>query len=316
MTVEGYAPDTSMLRAAAMNDRLLPAIGLRLVSVLAFATMGALIKLAELRGGGLWELLFFRQAGSLPLVLGWVAAGPGLASLRTKRLGAHATRCVVGVTSMTFMFATLLLIPLAEATTLQFTVPIFATILGALVLGEKTGVHRWSAVVAGFVGVVIVAQPGSGAIPLLGAATGLLAAALSASVSILVRRMGASEPPATIVFYFATLSLIPLLPAWLLDFRAHDPATWALLVATGLVGGVGQLAMTASLRLAPVSVVVPMDYSGLLWATLYGWLLFSVLPGSATWIGAPIIVASGLYIVWREHRLSRGVARAAPAVTD
>ena len=305
-----------MLRAARMNDRILPAIGFRLVSVLAFATMGALIKLAETRGAGLWELLFFRQAGSLPLVLGWVALGPGLASLRTERLGAHATRCAVGLTSMTFMFWTLLLIPLAEATTLQFTVPIFATILGAVFLAEKTGVHRWSAVIAGFVGVIIVAQPGSGAIPLIGAVTGLLAAALSATVSVLVRRMGASEPPATIVFYFAILSLIPLLPIWLLDLRAHDAGTWALLIAIGMVGGVGQLAMTSSLRLAPVSVVVPMDYSGLIWATLYGWLLFSVLPGSATWAGAPIIVASGLYIVWREHRLSRGIARAAPAVTD
>jgi drug/metabolite transporter (DMT)-like permease len=135
-------------------------------------------------------------------------------------------------------------------------------------------------------------------------------------VSILVRRMGASEPPATIVFYFATLSLIPLLPAWLLDYRAHDAGTWGLLVAIGLVGGVGQLTMTTSLRLAPVSTVVPMDYSGLIWATLYGWLLFAVLPGPATWIGAPVIVASGLYIVWREHRLARGIARATPSVTD
>ena len=297
-------------------DRILPAIGFRLVSVIAFATMGALIKLAETRGAGLAELLFFRQAGSLPLVLGWVAAGPGFASLRTNRIGAHATRCAVGLTSMTFMFWTLLLLPLAEATTLQFTVPIFATILGAVLLREKTGVHRWSAVVAGFIGVVIVAQPGSGHIPLMGAVTGLLAALLSASVSILVRRMGASEPPATIVFYFASLSLVPLLPAWLLEFRAHDAVTWALLVAIGLVGGVGQLTMTTSLRLAPVSVVVPMDYSGLIWATAFGWLLFDALPGASTWAGAPLIIASGLYIVWREHRLSRGIARATPAVSD
>lgn len=297
-------------------DRILPAIAYRLASVVAFATMGALIKLAEGRGAGLAELLFFRQAGAIPVVIAFVAIGPGLATLGTRRIGAHAVRCAVGLSSMTCMFATLMLLPLAEATTLQFTVPIFATILGALLLGEATGLHRWSAVVLGFVGVVIVAQPGSGHIPLAGAATGLAAAFLSASVSILIRRMGSSEPPATIVFYFSALSMVPLVPALLLTMGSHDAATWAMLVGVGLIGAVGQLTMTTAISLAPVSVVVPMDYSGLLWATLWGWALFGVLPGGATWLGAPLIAASGLYIVWREHRLARGIARSAPAVSD
>ncbi len=298
------------------TDRILPAAAYRLASVLAFATMGALIKLTEARGAHLAELLFFRQAGALPVVLAWVAVGPGLATLRTKRIGMHAVRCTVGLSSMTCMFATLLLLPLAEATTLQFTVPIFATILGALVLREATGVHRWGAVVIGFVGVLVVAQPASGHIPWQGAATGLAAAFLSAAVSILIRRMGSSEPPATIVFYFSLLSMIPLFPAFLWSFVPHDATTWAMLVCVGLVGAFGQLAMTTSLSLAPVSVVVPMDYSGLIWATAYGWALFGVLPDTMTWVGAPLIVASGLYIVWREHRLARGIARSAPAVSD
>ncbi|WP_326522767.1 DMT family transporter [Sphingomonas sp.] len=297
-------------------DRILPALAYRLVSVVAFATMGALIKLAETRGAGLVELLFFRQAGSIPVVVAWVALGPGVATLATRRIGAHALRCAVGLSSMTFMFSTLLLLPLAEATTLQFTVPIFATILGALVLREATGVHRWGAVMLGFAGVLIVTQPGSGHIPLAGALTGLVAAFLSASVSILIRRMGSSEPPATIVFYFALLSMVPLLPAFLWTMGSHDAGTWAMLVGIGLIGAVGQLAMTTALSLGPVSVVVPMDYSGLIWATLYGWALFGVLPDGWTWVGAPIIILSGLYIVWREHRLSRGIARSAPAVSD
>jgi drug/metabolite transporter (DMT)-like permease len=278
--------------------------------------MSACIKWAETRGAGLAELLFFRQAGSIPLVLAWVLAGPGLASLRTSRLPAHALRCFIGLSSMACMFATIMLLPLAESTTLQFTVPIFATILGAVLLRERTGIHRWSAVMLGFIGVVIVAQPGSGHIPLIGAMIGLAAALLNATVSILVRTIGKTEPPATIVFYFATLSMIPLLPAFLWTMQPHDIGTSALLIATGLVGGVGQLAMTTSLKLAPVSVVVPMDYAALLWATLYGWLLFDAWPGSATWLGAPVIIASGLYIVWREQRLRRGVARSAPAVSD
>ena len=298
------------------RDRILPALGLRLLMVFAFASMSACIKLAQAGGANLAELLFFRQAATFPVILAAVAVGPGFASLRTHRLGAHALRCAVGLGSMCFMFLTVMLLPLAESTILQFTVPIFATILGALILKEPTGWHRWSAVVAGFIGVVIVAQPGSGHIPLLGLATGLLASSLNASVAIMVRSIGKTEAPTTIVFYFSLLSMIPLLPAFLYFGGSHSPATWGWLVATGLVGAVGQLAMTTSLRMAPVSAVVPMDYSGLIWATLYGWVLFAVLPTPMTWVGAPIIVASGLYIVWREHRLSRGLARSTAAVTD
>jgi drug/metabolite transporter (DMT)-like permease len=200
------------------------------------------------------------------------------------------------------MFLTVMLLPLAEATTLQFTVPIFATILGAVILREPTGWHRWGAVVAGFGGVLIVAQPGSGHIPVIGAMTGLAAAMLSATVSILLRHIGKTERPTTTVFYFSLLSVIPLAPLFALTVQPHDATTWLFLVLIGLVGGIGQITMTSSLTLAPVAVVVPMDYSGLVWATLYGWLLFSVLPSPMTWVGAPVIVASGLYIVWREHR--------------
>lgn len=288
-----------------MPDRLIPAIAFRLVSVVAFATMGALIKLAEARGAKLIELLFFRQTLAMPVVVVTVMLGPGLATLKTRRLPAHVLRTAIGLSSMACMFLTIMLLPLAEATTLQFTVPIFATILGAVVLREPTGWHRWGAVIAGFIGVVIVAQPGSGHIPLIGAMTGLCAALLVATVSILLRHIGKTERPTTTVFYFSLLSMMPLAPLLAMTVGPHDAQTWTLLVLIGLVGGIGQIAMTSSLTLAPVAVVVPMDYSGLIWATLYGYLLFGALPSSMTWVGAPIIVASGLYIVWREHRRSQ-----------
>jgi drug/metabolite transporter (DMT)-like permease len=295
----------------AVPDRLIPAIGFRLISVIAFVTMGALIKLAETRGARLGELLFFRQLLALPVVMIAVMAGPGLATLRTNRIGAHALRTGIGLSSMAFMFTTVMLLPLAESTTMQFTVPIFATILGALILREPTGWHRWGAVIAGFIGVVVVAQPGSGHIPLLGAITGLTAALLSSSVSILLRRIGQTELPTTTVFYFSLLSFPVLLPIFITQMVPHDALTWGLMILIGLTGGVGQIMMTKSLALAPVAVVVPMDYSGLLWATLYGYLLFGALPTPMTWVGAPIIVASGLYIVWREHRRSQTTTTAA-----
>lgn len=287
------------------SDLIVRAVTLRLLAAALVTTMNATIKLAETRGAHFAEIIFFRQAVAVPLVATVVALGPGLRSVATRRIGAHVVRAIVGLSSMACLFASLLVLPLAEATTFQFTVPIFATILGALVLREPTGWHRWSAVAAGFFGVLIVARPGSGHIALLGATFGLGAALSSAIVSILLRQIGRTESAQTTVFWFSTLSVPPLAVLYAFYVAPHPPTVWALLVAIGLIGGAGQLALTASLRHAPVSIVLPMDYAGLIWATFYGWLLFAALPDRATWLGAPLIIASGLYIVWREHRLRR-----------
>jgi len=285
-------------------DRILPAIGLRLLSVVFFALMNAAIKLAERHGASVGEILFYRQFGAALLVTAVLAAGPGLRSVATQRLPAHILRAIVGVSAMAMTFNGILALPLAEATTIGFTVPIFATILGAAVLREPTGVWRWGAVVAGFVGVLIVARPGAGAgasIPLLhGAGFALAGAFGTAFITILLRQIGKTEAALTTVFWFSVLSLVPLAVVYVPIARDHSAAGWAALAAVGTLGGCAQIAMTNSLRLGPVSVVVPMDYSSLIWATLLGWLLFDTLPAAATWLGAPVIVASGLIIVWRE----------------
>ncbi len=293
------------------SDHISKGIALRLFAVACLATMSALIKLAEARGAGLVETMFHRQLWAIPLVLAWIAAGPGLGSIRTQRFGAHASRAAVGLTGMVFTFGSVLLLPLAEAVTFQFTVPIFATILGAVLLKEPTGWHRWGAVIVGFLGVLIVTQPWSAHVPLFGAIVGLLAALFVAIVAILLRQIGKTEPTGTTVFWFSALSVIVLAIPYGFQFRQHDLLTWAILVGIGLIGGVGQLALTGSVRHAPVSVVVPMDYSSLIWGTLYGWAIFGMWPNGWTWLGAPVIIASGLYIVWRERK--RGVG---PAVTS
>ncbi|WP_404334275.1 DMT family transporter [Sphingomonas sp. MMS12-HWE2-04] len=298
------------------SDRVLKGLGLRLFAIACLSTMSALIKLAEAHGATLAETMFHRQFWAVPLVAAWIAMGPGLGSVRTRRFGAHVSRTAVGLTGMVFTFGAVLVLPLAEATTLQFTVPIFATILGALVLRESTGWHRWGAVIAGFVGVLIVAQPWSGHFPLYGAVVGLMAALFVAIVAILLRQIGKTESAGTTVFWFSVLSLPPLGLAYAFQLQPHDAATWAILVAIGLIGGIGQLALTGSLRFAPVSAVVPMDYSSLIWGTLYGWLIFGAWPTPYTWIGAPVIIASGLYIVWRErvrHITQTNSATDAPA---
>jgi drug/metabolite transporter (DMT)-like permease len=297
------------------SQRPLVGIALRLLTAVLLALMFALVKLAAERGVHVVESLFYRQIGSALCASGLVLAGPGLSSLRTRRIGAHVGRMALGLVAMALNFLSMILLPLAEATAIGFTVPIFSTILAALLLGEPTGRWRWGAVAAGFVGVLLIVQPGTGGVPLGGAAIALVAAGLTAAVTIVIRRLGATERASTTVFWFAVSSLGPLGLLMLHFSRTHDGTTFAILGGMALAGGLAQLSLTGALRLAPVAIVMPMDYTSLLWATLLGFWLFSELPSVSVWLGAPVIIASGLVIVWREHRLARRAALASRAAT-
>jgi drug/metabolite transporter (DMT)-like permease len=273
--------------------------------------MFALVKLVSTRGVNVVESLFYRQCGSALCASGLVAVGPGFASLRTRRVWAHVGRMALGLGAMGLNFLAFILLPLAEATTIGFSVPIFSVVLAALVLREPTGKWRWSAVAAGFAGVLLIVQPGRGDVPLLGASVALIAALMTASVTIVIRRLGATERAPTTVFWFAVSSLVPLALAMLVFAGSHDPVTWMMLAGMGLAGGLGQLTLTGALRLAPVALVMPMDYTSLLWALLLGSWIFGEMPSPWIWIGAPVIISSGLVIVWREHRLHRRAALSA-----
>jgi drug/metabolite transporter (DMT)-like permease len=297
------------------EQRPLAGISLRLLTALLLAVMFGLVKLASTRGVNVVESLFYRQCGSALCATGLVAAGPGFDSLRTRRVWAHVGRMALGLAAMALNFVAFILLPLAEATTIGFSVPIFSVVLAALLLGEPTGKWRWGAVAAGFAGVLLIVQPGSGDVPLLGASVAIVAALLTASVTIVIRRLGATERAATTVFWFAVSSLVPLGILMLHFAGPHDGTTWLILVGLALAGGLAQLTLTGALRLAPVALVMPMDYTSLLWAVLLGASIFGELPSPWTWIGAPIIIASGLVIVWREHRLHRRATLSAQAAT-
>lgn len=268
------------------------------------AVMFALVKLAASRGAHLVETLFYRQIGSAVCATGLVMMGPGFGSLRTKRVSAHLVRMALGMSAMALNFLAMILLPLAEATAIGFSVPIFSTVLAALVLREATGKWRWGAIAAGFAGVILIIQPNGGPVALEGAAVALAGALATAWVTIIIRQLGATERTTTTVFYFAVSSLFPMGVLMLFFVQAHDPLTWLILAGMGLAGGLAQLTLTASLRLAPVSLVMPMDYTSLLWATLLGSWLFAQMPAPGTWLGAPVVIASGLVIVWREQRLA------------
>jgi len=293
-------------------------MGLRLVSALSLALMFAGVKWVGQRGAGVAETLFYRQIGSVVCAAVFVAVGPGFASLRTKRFGAHAMRMAIGVVAMLLNFLMVTLLPLAEATAIGFSVPIFATLLAALLLREPTGRWRWGAVTAGFLGVMLIVQPGSGHISAYGGLVALGAVVSTGCATIAIRHLGATEAVATTVFWFGATSLVPLGLAMPFVAHAHDSRTFAAIAGLSLAGGIAQLALTGSLRLAPVALVMPMDYSALLWASLLGWFLFQQLPSCWTWAGAPIVIAAGLVILWREQRLriARNAVAAVPDVNE
>jgi drug/metabolite transporter (DMT)-like permease len=278
-------------------------MGLRLVSALSLALMFAGVKWVGQRGAGVAESLFYRQIGTVVCALAWVAIGPGFGSLKTKRFGAHAMRMAIGVVAMLLNFLMVTLLPLAEATAIGFSVPIFATLLAAVVLREPTGKWRWGAIIVGFIGVLVIVQPGSGHISAYGGLVALGAVVSTACATIAIRHLGATEAVATTVFWFGATSLVPLGLTMPFVAHAHDPATFAALAALSVAGGIAQLALTGALRLAPVSLVMPMDYSSLLWATLLGLIIFQQAPSQWTWVGAPIVIGAGLVILWREQRL-------------
>lgn len=298
-----------MITAAA--PRPLAGIAVRLVAAALLAIMFACAKLAEARGVHVVESIFWRQLFSIPLILLIVLRGPGLGALRTARPGAHGLRMLLGLSGMTLNFLGVTMLPLAEATTIGFSVPLFATLFAALLLGEQTGPWRWGAVILGFIGILIVVRPGEALLHSPGALIALAGALVTALVSIQISNLGRTEAATTIVFWFTLTSMVPLGIAMLWFAAPHDLHSWTLIGAVAVTGALAQLALTQSLRLAPVSVVLPMDYSSLIWASLFGWLLFAELPAPAILVGAPIIIASGLLILWREHVRGRAATAAA-----
>lgn len=275
--------------------------------------MLALVKLASDSGLALPEILFWRQLPTVPVIFLLFWASGRLGSFRSERLAQHGVRAILGLIGMALNFGAVTLLPLAEATSFNFSAAIWAVILSALILHEKVGIWRWGAVVLGFAGVLLIAQPGDGHIPLLGAGVALGAAFMIALISIYIRDLTRTEDSLAIVFYFALFTLPVLALSLPFVWQTKNAEQWFYLVALGISGLLGQYLLTSALRYGSVASVMVMDYSALIWATLLGWSLFDRLPPATTWLGAPLIVGAGLLIAWREHRLSRPTRNLASA---
>jgi drug/metabolite transporter (DMT)-like permease len=284
--------------AAPRRDRIPLGIAYMVGSSLLFAGVNAVVKW-EVASYPVGEVAFFRSLFALLPCYLMILPRTGLAVLRTKRHFDHVKRAASQFCSMMSIFLAFQAMPLASAIAISFSAPLFTTLLSILILKEKVGIHRWSALIVGFVGVLVVTHPGAGTIT-PGAAFALLNAIMISTVAIAIRRMSATESTETLIVY--QLTLIAFFTGCLLVFGYRQPAwpDFLLLAVAGIANGVAQTWWTRSLHLAPPSAVVPFNYLSLVWATIIGALVWGDVPGKDLIAGAVIVVASGLYILWRE----------------
>lgn len=283
-------------------------IAYRVLAMACMACLSAIVKWTGQKGVPVFEIILFRNAFAfVPLGLYiWRTTGPSV--LKTRRPVGHLTRSTIGLFGMVCGFSAVQHLPLTEATAFNFASPLFMTALSALVLHEAVGRHRWAAVIVGFLGVLIMVRPEPGHLNVLGVSLALGGAMGAAGAMVAIRQIAATERGATIVFYFTLAGTLLGLAGSVFHWVTPDPATLALLVLGGLIGGVGQLLLTEALRVAPVGVVAPFDYSQLIWATAIGFLVWGELPRPATVAGAVVVAASGVYILHREIRRFRRAA--------
>lgn len=256
------------------------------------------------------ELVFFRSLFAFIPIAFVLWRNGSLAALRTRNPLGHGARALAGFVSLSLFFYAYTRMPLANVVAISFAAPLLVTALSMPLLGERVGRRRWTAMSIGFIGVIIMVQPDAGMFDRT-AILALSATVFYALVIVSIRKLSRTETPTAIVFYYALTSTLvtgAVLPfVWVMP----DAEGWVLLILVGVVGGVAQFAMTHAYRLAEVSVIAPFDYMHIFWAALLGFFIWGEVPGNTIWIGVPIVMASGIYILFREAHLGlpRGIAR-------
>ena len=273
-----------------------------LLSGICAVMMNVLIRIAA-QAMHPFEVAFFRCLFGLVFILPWIVrSGPLL--LRSRNRGFFLLRAGVGLVSMATWFYGITVVPLATATAVNFTAPLFATLAAALVLHEDVRLRRWSAVVIGFVGVLVIMRPGSARLD-VNLLLLLLSAATAAMNNITVKFLARTEPPSRIVAFFmiylTPLSLIPALFVW----QWPAPSTFVALIGLGGLGTIAHLSVARALAAADASACAPFEFARLPFAVLIGFVCFGEVTDLWTWVGAAIIAVASIYVAYREARLAR-----------
>jgi len=297
---------------------VLEAISLKVMSALLFAVMSALVRfLGERYPVG--QIVFFRSAFAiLPVVLIYAWRNELAAAVRTVRPLGHVGRGLISICGMFCNFSALARLPIVDATAISFASPLITVAFSAIFLKERVRIYRWSAVIVGFSGILVMLAPNfdpalhaAGAMTTLGVAFAIGGAFCNAGSVIQTRRLTETETTSSIVFYFSLICALAGLATWPLGWLTPTWPELAALVTVGLCGGIAHILLTESYRLAPASLVAPFDYTSMVWAFLLGYFFFNELPTVYVFIGAAIIAAAGLFVIWRERQLGLQRVRAA-----
>jgi drug/metabolite transporter (DMT)-like permease len=300
---------------------LLRAIGFKLISALLFAAMSAFVRqLGDVAPVG--QMVFFRSACAIPpVLLIYALRGELMTAVRTRRPLGQLGRGALSVAGMFTNFSSLTRLPLADATAISFASPLITVALAAVILKETVRLYRWSAVLVGFAGVIVMLIPhfdlshyataGAASVATAGSIFAITAAFCNAGTVIQTRRLAQSETTSSIVFYFSLVTA--LAGAVTLPFAWHTPtgSELVMLISLGVFGGIAHIFLTESYRHATASVIAPFDYSAMLWALLLGYWVFGELPSALVYLGASIVAGAGLFVIWRERQLGLQRAREA-----
>ncbi|MBB5089503.1 drug/metabolite transporter (DMT)-like permease [Pseudochrobactrum saccharolyticum] len=297
--------------AAADEPRPLLGIACKVTSVFIFVLMSTLLKSAEGIPAG--ELVFFRSFFAIfPVVIYLAYTHQLQGAMQTSDIFGHIWRGLVGVMSMLSGFYALTLLPLPESIAINYASPLMIVVLSAIFLKEQVRIYRWSAVLIGFVGVLIIVWPrlslfsGGGVShgEAVGAVFALIGALSSAVAMMLVRKLVKRERTATIVIYFSITSTVIAL--FTMPFGWVVPQWWqlALLIAAGFAGGIAQIFLTECYRHADMSTIAPFEYTSMLLGLGIGYVVFGDVPTLPMLIGSTIVIGAGIFIIFREHKLS------------
>lgn len=248
------------------------------------------------------EIAFYRNfIATLPfLFMIFVMKKREIIKINARPKGVIA-RAVIGTLSLITTFAAFAAMPMADTTAFLFTASLIIPIMGFVFLGEKVGIYRWGAVIIGFIGVLIMLSPGGG-INSTGVILALSAATMHAVLQTILRYLGKTEKPETITFYFVAIGTVVagLGMPWVASLPTLNEVP--LFIAVGLTGLAAQYFLSIAFGNAPAAVVTVFNYSGIIWATIFGWMIWNDWPAATIFIGGAIVIASNIFIIWRESR--------------
>ncbi|MEI7871757.1 MAG: DMT family transporter [Alphaproteobacteria bacterium] len=275
----------------------------RVAALVLFATLDALVKwLGDTYGP--FQMMLFRSTVALVPLYFLVRGVGGFRRIRSSRPMLQAVRIVAGFGSLFGFFYVFPRMPLVDAYAISFAAPLFMVALSVPILGEVVGWRRWCAVAVGFAGVLIMLEPWNISVHWISLV--VLFATLSYSLSTVVTRLVSRyDHDAATIFWFCLFATVVSLIGAIPDWKWPPLGDWFWLCSLGIIGGVGQILVTRALRLAPMSVLAPFDYSSIVLAMLYGYLWFKEEPSPMVWYGLPLVIGSGLYILHRERVRSR-----------